>query len=95
MINLFTVVLPVNIKEILNAFDKTLYDYEIVLKNRDIIPSEEGIPKIVKSYIIAKNIANAKLITLRQYTNELMKFFDLVKKSYVNVNANDNVKRVH
>lgn len=72
----------------IQAVDITMDDFEIVKKQMEIITTD-GVPEVVKHYIASKYIAHCSTGTLKQYRFHLTHFFDAVRKSYLDVTAND------
>lgn len=72
----------------IQAVDITMDDFEIVKKQMEIITTD-GVPEVVKRYIASKYIAHCSTGTLKQYRFHLTHFFDAVRKSYLDVTAND------
>lgn len=56
MANLYSILPSEHVENVLSVFDKTMYIYEIIPKNKDIVPVEERVPEIVKYYIVSKSI---------------------------------------
>ena len=72
----------------LEAVDVTMDDYEIARKRMELITAD-GVPEVVKMFIAAKHVAHRSTGTLKQYRYRLSHFFDTVRKSYMDVTAND------
>lgn len=77
-------------KDVLEAVDITMNDFEICRKQMEIIPSTPGgLPEVAKIFIAAKSIAGVKKSSLKQYRYKLLNFFNALQKSYMDVQAND------
>jgi integrase/recombinase XerD len=76
------------ISNVLRMVDITMGDFEIQRKQMDIIPANDMAP-VIKCYLASKAIANLSRNTLKQYRYKLTHFFDTVRKSYLDVTAND------
>ena len=72
----------------LEAVDVSLSDFEITRKRMELITAD-GVPDVVKCYIAAKHVASCSTGTLRQYRYRLFHFFNKVRKSYIDITAND------
>lgn len=72
----------------LEAVDVTMDEYEITRKRMELITAD-GVPEVVKIFIAAKHIAHCSTGTLKQYRFHLNHFFDVVRKSYLDITAND------
>lgn len=87
--NLSTVLTdPQQLRDVLAMVDISLHDFEISRKPMEIIPAT-GVPEVVKYYLASKAIANLSKGTLKQYHYKLTNFFDTVRKSYLDIRAND------
>ena len=75
-------------KEVLKMVDISANDFEISRKQMSIITCE-GTPEVVKYYIAAKSISNLSFKTLCQYRYKLVNFFNVVRKSYLDITPND------
>lgn len=73
---------------VLKAVDITMNDFEINRKHMEIIPAT-GLPEVVKYFLASKAIANLSKNTLKQYNYKLVNFFNTVRKSYMDICAND------
>ena len=76
------------ISNVLRMVDITMDDFEIHRKQMDIIPANDMAP-VIECYLVSKAIANLSRNTLKQYQYKLTHFFDTVRKSYLDVTAND------
>ena len=72
----------------LEAVDVTMDEYEITRKRMELITAD-GVPEVVKIYIAAKHISHCSTGTLKQYRFRLNHFFNTVRKSYMDITAND------
>lgn len=72
----------------LEAVDVSMCDFEITRKRMELITAD-GVPDAVKAYIASKHIAGCSTGTLRQYRYRLFNFFNTVRKSYLDITAND------
>lgn len=75
-------------KSVLNMVDMTMSDFEISSKQLDLITVEQ-FPEVAKYFLASKGISNLSKGTLKQYRYKLSNFFATVKKSYLDVTAND------
>ena len=73
---------------VLRMVDATMSDFELSRKQMAIIPAA-GTPDVVKYYIASKGVSNLSRGTLQQYRYKLEHFFAAVRKSYLDVTAND------
>lgn len=88
-LNLSTVLQdPEIMKNVLQMVDLTMNDFEIAPKSVEIITVEE-FPQVAKYFLAAKGISNLSRNTLRQYRYKLVNFFASVRKSYLDITAND------
>ena len=74
--------------DVLRAVDISLSDFEISRKQMELITSGD-VPDVVRQYIAAKAVANISYKTLAQYRYKLINFFGTVRKSYMDITAND------
>ena len=88
IMRLCSVLEPEQMTDVLEAVDLSMNDYEITRKNMDLITTA-GVPDVVKVYIASKAVANCSRKTLDQYRYKLIGFFSAVRKSYVDITAND------
>ena len=79
---------PDALHKVLDMVDLTMHDYEISRKSQEIIPAT-GTPEVVKYYLASKAIANLSKGSLKQYRYKLEHFFCTVRKSYLDITAND------
>ena len=79
---------PDQLKEVLQAFDLTLSDYEIAHKTYEITPAN-GVPDMVKYFIASKAVENCSSKTLAQYQYKLGCFFKTVCKPFSEIQTND------
>ena len=79
---------PELLKNILKAVDVSASDFDIKRKQMDIIPVGDMRP-VIECFLAAKGVANLSLKTLKQYHYKLVKFFDTVRKSYLDIQTND------
>ena len=86
--NLCQVLSADQLSKALEAVDISMDDFEITKKQMEIITAD-GIPEVVKRYIASKYISHCSTGTLKQYRFHLNHFFDVVRKSYMDVSAND------
>ena len=88
-LNLSTVINnPETMKNVLSMVDLSMQDFELSRKPMEIIPANDMAP-VIKCYLAAKGVANLSLKTLKQYRYKLVHFFDTVRKSYMDIRAND------
>ena len=73
---------------VLKMVDITMNDFEIKRKQMDIIPANDMDP-VIKCYLASKAISNLSRNTLKQYRYKLTHFFNTVRKSYMDITAND------
>lgn len=88
IMNLCSAVTAEQMPAVLAAVDITMDDFEICRKQMALITAD-GLPDVVKHYIAAKAVSNRSMKTLTQYRYKLVNFFDTVKKSYMDITAND------
>lgn len=88
IMNLCSVLQPEQLAGVLEAVDMSMQDYEITRKQMDLITTA-GVPEVVKAFIASKAIANCSMKTLAQYRYKLTNFFTAVRKSYMDITAND------
>lgn len=88
LMNLCSVIGSEKIKDVLQAVDITMNDFDVSPKQMSMI-TLEGTPDAVKYYIGSKAVANKSIKTLEQYRYKLVNFFNAVRKSYADVTAND------
>ena len=79
---------PELLNKILKAVDISASDFEIKKKQMDIIPVGNMTP-VIECFLAAKGVANLSMKTLKQYHYKLVKFFDAVRKSYLDIQTND------
>lgn len=79
---------PETVKAVLSMVDISMNDFEISKKSMEIIPAN-GFPEVAKYFLASKGIANLSKNTLKQYRYKLIHFFDTVRKSYIDITAND------
>lgn len=88
-LNLSTVISDANIiRDVLDMVDISAHDFDISRKAMEIIPTN-GFPEVAKYYLASKGIANLSPNTLKQYRYKLTNFFDAVRKSFMDITAND------
>lgn len=88
-LNLSTVINnPETMKNVLSMVDLSMQDFELSRKPMEIIPAND-MATVIKCYLAAKGVANLSLKTLKQYRYKLVHFFDTVRKSYMDIRAND------
>ena len=75
-------------KNVLQMIDLTMNDFEIAPKSVELITVED-FPEVAKYFLASKGISNLSKNTLRQYRYKLINFFASVRKSYLDVTAND------
>ena len=88
VMNLMPVLDTDKLHEVLKAVDITMNDFEISKKSTDIIVIDPVSDKI-KEFIASKAVANASKGTLKQYTYKLFNFFNVISKSYKDIQPND------
>ena len=76
------------LRNVLQMVDITMNGYKKKKKQMEIIPAT-GLPDVVKYFLASKAIANLSKQTLKQYRYKLINFFDKVRKSYMDIMAND------
>ncbi len=86
--NLFPVVDQDQLAKVLRAVDMSLTGFDVCRKPVEIIVAN-GIPEVVKYYLVSKAVANLSQKTLSQYKYKLENFFDQIRKSYLDITAND------
>lgn len=79
---------PETVKAVLSMVDISMNDFEISKKSMEIIPAN-GFPEVAKYFLASKGIANLSKNTLKQYRYKLIHFFDTIRKSYIDITAND------
>jgi integrase/recombinase XerD len=77
------------IHDILQELDIVASEFDIRRACTDLIVTGDGIPQMVKNYCAALAVENKALGTIDGYRRELGKFFDTVRKSYINIPTND------
>lgn len=87
-LNLCSVLPEDQLTDVLRAVDASLIGYEISLQRMELITTE-GQPEVVKLFIASKAVSNLSRKTLKQYSYKLVNFFNIVRKSYMDVTAND------
>lgn len=75
--------------EIVRLLDILSKDYDIIQKERSLIPYYSDIPEVVKIFIACKKIEGYSKGTLINYKNLLMNFFRYVDKPIEEVSTND------
>ena len=88
IMNLCSVIGPEQMTDVLRAVDLSMQDYEISRKEMGLITAE-GVPEVVKYYLASKAIAHRSAKTLAQYRYKLEAFFGAVRKSYMDIRADD------
>jgi integrase/recombinase XerD len=79
---------PETLNSVLSMVDLSMSDFEISKKPMEIIPVD-GFPEVAKYFLASKGVANLSKSTLKQYRYKLIHFFDTVRKSYLDITAND------
>lgn len=74
---------------ILDSLDYVAFNYEIKIKETQIVPYQRGLPKLAKMYIVSKSVEGYSKETLYNYTCFLTKFFNIIQKAPELVTAND------
>lgn len=88
IMNLASVLPAEELQRALAAVDITMSDFDITKKKMELITTG-GVPDVVKIYIASKAVANLSYGTLKQYRYKLFDFFNVVRKSYLDVTPND------
>ena len=86
--NLFGAVPQSQLPGILAVLDATLSGYEVSRKPIDLIQTD-GTPEIVKCFIASKAVSNKSEGTLKIYRLRLIDFFQITKKPFTDIDAND------
>ena len=79
---------PDVLRGVLQMVDISMNDFEISKKPMEIIPAQDMLP-IIKCYLGSKVVSGRSMGTLKQYRYKLVHFFDTVRKSYIDIRAND------
>lgn len=75
-------------QNVLNALDATVSGYDISHKPTALITTD-GIPEVVKYYLVSKAVENLSQGTLKIYRLRLIDFFNVVKKIPTDIRASD------
>lgn len=86
--NLYSVVEQDQLAKVMQAVDMTFSGFDVCRKPVEIIVSN-GIPEVVKYYLVSKAVSNLSKNTLFQYKYKLEKFFGEIRKSYLDITTND------
>ena len=76
------------IPKVLSVLDATLSGYDVSRRQVDLIPVD-GVPDTVKYFIASKAVSNKSEGTLKIYRLRLIDFFQITKKPFTNIDAND------
>ena len=76
------------LSDVVKMVDVSMENFEISKRSVEIIPVI-GSPEVVKCYLASKAIANVSKGTLKQYHYKLVHFFNTIRKSYMDITAND------
>ena len=79
---------PGLLHDVLQMVDITMSDFDLRRKQMEIIPAADMAP-VIKCYLASKAVANLSRGTLRQYKYKLDHFCSTVRKSYMDITAND------
>ena len=79
---------PALLHDVLQMVDITMSDFDLRRKQMEIIPAADMAP-VIKCYLASKAVANLSRGTLRQYKYKLDHFCSTVRKSYMDITAND------
>lgn len=79
---------PKLLHDVLQELDFVAADYEIRRSCTDLIVSG-GLPEIVKLYCAALAVENKAHGTIDGYRRDLVRFFDVVRKPFSQINTND------
>jgi integrase/recombinase XerD len=79
---------PDVLRGVLEMVDVSMSDFEISKKQMEIIPAQDMTP-VIKCYLGSKAVSSLSMGTLKQYRYKLTHFFDTVRKSYMDIRAND------
>ena len=79
---------PDVLRGVLEMVDVSMNDFEISKKSMEIIPAQDMLP-VIKCYLGSKAVSSLSMGTLKQYRYKLTHFFDTVRKSYMDIRAND------
>lgn len=78
-----------DIQIIISCLNLATYNYDVVKKETSIIPYNQELPQLAKTYIVCKSIEGYSDGTIYNYTKVLTNFFFRVQKSPENVTSND------
>lgn len=74
---------------ILTCLDLSVYNYDILRKQTQIIPYNQELPEMVKMFIVSKSIEGYSEGTLNNYKRTLSNFFFTIQKSPEQITPND------
>ena len=77
------------VQNILDCLDYSAFNYEVHKKETSIIPYNQELPSLCKTFVICKKIEGFSEGTLYNHTRFLTKFFYTVQKAPEQVTAND------
>lgn len=78
-----------DLQNILFCMDLSAYNYDVKKKETQIIPYNQDLPQLCKTFIVCKSIEGYSEGTLYNHTRFLTKFFFAVQKAPEQVTAND------
>lgn len=78
-----------DLQSILNCLDYTMFNYDISKKETQIIPYNQELPQLAKTFIVCKSVEGYAEGTLYNHTRFLTKFFFAVQKAPELVTSND------
>lgn len=77
------------LEAVLNCLDYAAFNFEVQKKETSIVPYSDGIPPLVKTFIVCKSVEGFAKGTIYNHTRFLTKFFQTVQKAPEQVTPND------
>lgn len=77
------------IQSVLSCLDLAAYNYDVRQKETSLVPYNQELPPVAKTFIVCKSVEGYAEGTLYNYTQTLTNFFFTVKKAPEQVTAND------
>lgn len=89
MLSLSAIYSKEDVEVIASKLDIVAYDYEVTRKETALVPYNEELPEMVKTFLVCKKIEGIAEQTLYNYGLALKKFFRFMQKSPEQIKPND------